>query len=76
MPVDPMTVQPLLLKAPEAARLLGISVRTLFELAAKDPTFPPSVRVRRARRWLLEELSTWCKDCAVRDTPPPRRRRG
>lgn len=62
-----------------AARLLGVSPRTIFALAASDPRFPKSVRVSptgKSRRWVKAELLEYLTRSAERDAPPPRRRGG
>jgi len=62
-----------------AAKLLGVSVRTIFALAASDPRFPKSVRVSpsgRSRRWVKAELLEYLTKSAERDQPPARRRAG
>jgi|GEM_PF-5742535 predicted DNA-binding transcriptional regulator AlpA len=43
----------------EAACVIGFSLRTLDRLASNDRTFPKARRIRKRRRWLLQELLTW-----------------
>lgn len=43
----------------EAARVIGVSVRTLSRLANNDPTFPPTKYVGRNPKWWLESLLEW-----------------
>jgi prophage regulatory protein len=50
--------QPLLIKAEELARMMGVSERTLWPLlsAGKVPT---PVRIGRSTRWRLAEVRQW-----------------
>ena len=43
---------------PEAAALLGVSVRTLERLVATG-RFPPPIRLGRQRRWVRKALLRW-----------------
>lgn len=55
---QPADVQPLLVTAPQAARMLGISERTLWSLTA--PRGPiPVVRIGRSVRYSLDDLRVW-----------------
>lgn len=45
----------------EAARILGVSTRTLDRLATNDPTFPKASRIGRHPKWLLHELLEWMR---------------
>jgi len=49
--------QPLLLKPPEAAAMLAISPRKLWELT--DSGEIPCIRIGRAGRYSLEDLRKW-----------------
>ena len=46
----------------EAAKILGVSVRTLDRLANNDPTFPRPRKIGRSPKWLLSELIAWMED--------------
>lgn len=54
------TMDPLLVTAREAAKLLSICERTLFGLT-KDGELP-AVRIGRAVRYRLEDLKEWAKN--------------
>ena len=43
----------------EAARVLGVSVRTLIRLANNDQTFPPARHIGRHLKWRLALLLEW-----------------
>jgi len=43
---------------PEAAEMIGVSVRTLERLVATG-RFPPPIRFGRRPRWLKKALSRW-----------------
>ena len=43
---------------PEAAEMIGVSVRTLERLVATG-RFPPPVRFGRQRRWVRKVLARW-----------------
>ena len=43
--------QPLLLSIKEAARLLGLSERSIYQLRLADPAFPQPVRILGPRSW-------------------------
>jgi excisionase family DNA binding protein len=54
----PSEVQPLLVGAAEAARLLGISERHFYKLHSSGRV-PKPVRFGRAVRWQVAELHAW-----------------
>ena len=58
----------------EVAALLGVSVRSVHQRAADDPTFPASIRIGRSRRWLRDEVVAWLRERAPRDQPSSCRR--
>ena len=56
-----------LLRAPEAARFLGMSRATFYRLDATGAV-PRAVYIGRMRRWRVEELRRWVdRDCPSRD---------
>ena len=65
----PAHVQPLLLRAPQAAVVLTISERKLWELAACNEI--PHVRIGRAVRYHYDDLEEW-----VEQKRRDRRKRG
>jgi excisionase family DNA binding protein len=59
--------EPLLLNAREVARLLTVSARTVWKLAATE-RLPAPVRIGRCVRWRAEELRAWVDaGCPSRD---------
>lgn len=60
--------QPLLIHSRDAAKLLGISERTLWGMSHTEET-PSPIRIGRNVRWSIEELRAW-----IRNGCPPRRR--
>jgi len=50
--------EPTFVTKPEAAELIGVSVRTLERLVATG-RFPPPVRFGRQRRWVRKTLIRW-----------------
>ena len=52
-------ITPLLVGVEEAARILGVSKRTLYHLIAEGSL--PSVRIRGRRLLRLETLAEWVK---------------
>jgi len=54
---NPDSPEALLLKAPQVARLLGISERKLWELANCGEL--PSIRIGRCRRYSRNSLEKW-----------------
>lgn len=53
---------PILLPAPECARLLGIGERTFHELRNEDPTFPKPIALggrARCLRWRVADLEAY-----------------
>jgi excisionase family DNA binding protein len=53
------TLEPLALRAKDAARLLGISTRTLWNLTKEGEI--PHLRLRRAVTYPVAELRAWVK---------------
>jgi predicted DNA-binding transcriptional regulator AlpA len=66
---------PEVLTATSVAKLLGVSPRSIFNLAKNRPDFPASVRFGRSRRWLRSEVVAWIKTQAPRDPPARQARR-
>jgi excisionase family DNA binding protein len=65
---------PLLIKSPEAARVLGISTRTLWDLSHRRGEIPV-VRIGRAVRYNFADLRAWVErqrrlDGAAPAAPP------
>jgi excisionase family DNA binding protein len=60
MPSDHQATEelPLLYDADRAAALVGLSVRTVWRLAAARE-FPAPVRVGRATRWRRADIEAW-----------------
>lgn len=56
-----MTYTPFFVQAAEAAQLLGISRRRLYDLLKNDPTFPRPVRLTEGGfpRWRPKDLEAW-----------------
>jgi len=55
-----LSVEPLLLRADQAAALCGLSVSTWHEYRAAG-RIPPSIKIGRARLWRLDILRKWCQ---------------
>jgi predicted DNA-binding transcriptional regulator AlpA len=62
-----------LLRPREVAALLSVSLRSIYHQISRDPRFPASVRIGRARRWLRDEIVDYLKTRCERDVPPSRR---
>lgn len=61
----PTTPAPLLLRAAEAAELLGVSERALWR-GAGDGTYPAPVRLPgRVTRWRYADLRRWTEELAT-----------
>jgi len=56
----PMT-DPLLIKAPEVAKMVSISTRTLWRLVSTG-RFPAPVHVGGSTRWRLSDVEQWIED--------------
>ena len=76
-PPGPAVVSPLLVSAPELAKLLQVSTRTLWRLQSAGQ-IPPPVRLGGSTRWRLDEVRRWIErgcptvgDC-INDTKPMR----
>lgn len=52
------TIEPLLLRAEQAARLLGIS-RSAFYSKVSAGLIPPAVYIGESPRWSVESLRAW-----------------
>ena len=65
---DSEQAQSLLIHSREAAKLLGISERTLWGMSHAEET-PSPIRIGRNVRWSIEELRAW-----TRNGCPPRSR--
>jgi excisionase family DNA binding protein len=50
--------EPTFVDKPQAAEMVGVSVRTLERLVAAGQ-FPPPIQFGRRRRWLRKGLSRW-----------------
>lgn len=57
------------LTADQAAKHLGISKRTLYNLASNNPTFPPAQYVGRTPLWRPEVLDEWRAQHPARAKP-------
>ena len=56
-------VEPLLLRAKEAAGLCGLAVSTWYELKSAG-RLPPSIKLGKARLWRMDVLRKWVDmDC-------------
>ncbi len=61
--IQPLPVEPLLLRAEQAAALCNLSVSTWHEYRVAG-RIPPSIKIGRARLWRLDVLRRWCEwDC-------------
>lgn len=59
--IQPLPVEPLLLRAEQAAVLCGLSVSTWHEYRAGG-RIPPSIKIGKARLWRLDILRRWCQE--------------
>ncbi len=60
-------VEPLMLRAKEAAGLCGLAVSTWYELKSAG-RLPPSVKLGKARLWRMDVLRRWVEmDCPMID---------
>ena len=60
-------VEPLMLRAKEAAGLCGLAVSTWYELKSAG-RLPPSIKIGKARLWRLDILRRWVElDCPTVD---------
>ena len=66
IPQPPPLQPPLAVRAPEAARLLGISERALWTLTRSGEV--PHVKVGRATIYAVDHLRTWLADHAKKST--------
>ncbi|HCO95917.1 MAG TPA: hypothetical protein DIU00_18600 [Phycisphaerales bacterium] len=65
--IETLPVEPLLLRAEQAAALCNLSVSTWYEYRAAG-RIPPSVKIGKARFWRLAILRLWCElDCPPLD---------
>ena len=56
-------VEPLMLRAKEAAKLCGLAVSTWYELKSAGK-LPPSLKLSKARLWRMDVLRRWVEmDC-------------
>lgn len=55
---ETLPVEPLLLRAKQAAKLCGLSVSTWHEYRAGG-RIPPSIKIGKARLWRLDILRRW-----------------
>jgi predicted DNA-binding transcriptional regulator AlpA len=53
-------VEPLLLRAEQAATLCGLAVSTWYQLMSSGRT-PPSIKLGKARLWRLDILRKWAE---------------
>ncbi|HSW00316.1 MAG TPA: hypothetical protein VLI39_09105 [Sedimentisphaerales bacterium] len=62
------TTMPLLLSASGVGKLLGVSVRTVWNLHQDGQLGPLPVRLRGATRWKSAEIESWVSaDCPNRE---------
>ncbi|MGD0572332.1 MAG: helix-turn-helix domain-containing protein [Sedimentisphaerales bacterium] len=61
MTADLQTLEPLLLRADQAARLLGIS-RSAFYSKVSSGLIPPAIYIGDSPRWSVEELKSWTQN--------------
>lgn len=62
------TAMPLLLSASGVAKLLGVSVRTIWNMHQDGQLGPLPVRLRGATRWKSAEIESWVSaDCPNRE---------
>jgi predicted DNA-binding transcriptional regulator AlpA len=58
-----MRIEPLLLRAEQAAALCGLAVSTWYSLMSSGQ-LPPSIKLGKARLWRLDILKQWTElDC-------------
>jgi len=57
---SPLPIEPLLLRAEQAAPLCGLAVSTWYALMASGQT-PPSIKLGKARLWRTDLLRQWCQ---------------
>jgi len=58
-------VEPLMLRAEQAAKLCGLAVSTWYQLMSSGRT-PPSIKLGKARLWRMDVLRQWVS----RNCPP------
>ena len=64
---DTEHIEPLMLRAKDAARLCGLAVSTWYELKSAGK-LPPSIKLGKARLWRMEVLRKWVEmDCPTID---------
>ena len=56
--IQTLPIEPLLLRAEQAAALCGLSVSTWHEYRAAG-RIPPSIKIGKARLWRLDVLRKW-----------------
>ena len=60
-------LEPLMLRAKDAARLCGLAVSTWYELKSAGK-LPPSIKLGKARLWRVDVLCRWVElDCPTID---------
>ncbi|MBA7632895.1 hypothetical protein ES703_40451 [subsurface metagenome] len=59
--IETLPVEPLLLRAEQAAKLCGLSVSTWHEYRTSG-RIPPSIKIGKARLWRLDILRRWCQE--------------
>ena len=65
--LKPLPVEPLLLRAEQAATLCGLSVSTWYEYMSAG-RIPPSIKIGKARLWRFDILQKWvCWNCPTLD---------
>jgi predicted DNA-binding transcriptional regulator AlpA len=55
---SPLPIEPLLLRAEQAATLCGLAVSTWYALMSQGLT-PPSIKLGKARLWRTDLLRQW-----------------
>ncbi|MBC7820701.1 MAG: helix-turn-helix domain-containing protein [Planctomycetaceae bacterium] len=65
--------RPSLLPASEVAKVLAISIRTLWRLESAGK-LPLAVRIGSSKRWRQDELDAWIEAGCPPRVPAPRRR--
>ena len=64
---EPLPVEPLLLRAEQAAKLCGLSKSSWYEYMSAG-WVPPSIKIGKARLWRLDILRKWASwDCPTID---------
>ena len=64
---DTEYIEPLMLRAKDAAGLCGLAVSTWYELKSAG-RLPPSIKLGKARLWRMEVLRKWVElDCPTID---------